>query len=142
MGRGNPVSKQVPRKKALPASKTLSFWDQWVQRILSLPRLWRFAFVVLSSLALVAVIFPAVDYIYLERFFSVDTRILPSLVSASAMLLMYGSGYILLVGWRGEVPPTRRIILLYVLLGFLMIGIAVGLIVYGLLLSAGAPETF
>jgi len=141
------VSKQVTRKKVLPNSKNLSFWDQWVQRILGLSRLWRLAFVVLSSLALVAVIFPAVDYIYLERFFSVDTRLLPSLVSASAMLLMsasamllmYGTGYILLVGWRGEVPPARRIILLYVLLGFLMIGIAIGLIVYGLSLSAGAP---
>lgn len=136
------MSKQVPRKKVLPDSKNLSFWDQWVQRILGLSRLWRLAFVVLSSLALVAVIFPAVDYIYLERFFSVDTRLLPSLVSASAMLLMYGAGYILLVGWRGEVPPARRIIVLYVLLGFLMIGIAIGLIVYGLSLSAGAPETF
>jgi hypothetical protein len=136
------VSKQVPRRKPLPPSKNLPFWDYWVQRILGLPRLWRLVFVVLSSLALVAVIFPAVDYIYLERFFSVDTRILPSLVSAVAMLLMYGGGYILLVGWRGEVPRARRIILAYALLGFLMMGIAIGLIVYGLSLSAGAPETF
>ncbi len=136
------MSKQVPRKKALPVSKNLPFWDHWVRRILGLPRLWRLVFVVLSSLALVAVIFPAVDYIYLERFFSVDTRIVPSLVSALTMLLMYGAGYILLVGWRGEVPRARRIILVYVLLGFLMMGIAVGLIVYGLSLSAGAPETF
>ncbi len=136
------MSKQVPRKKDIPASQLIPFWERWVRVILSLPRVWRLVFVVLSSLALVAVIFPAVDYIYLERFFSVDTRVLPSLISALAMLFMYGAGYILLVGWRGELPPARWVVLLYVLLGFLMMGIAVGLIIYGLSLSAGAPETF
>jgi drug/metabolite transporter (DMT)-like permease len=116
--------------------------DSWVERILAVPRLWRLAFVALCSMALVAVIFPAVDYIYLERFFSVETRVLPSLVSAAAMLIMYGAGYGLMVGWRGETPAPRRVILLYILLGLALIGIALGLIVYGLSLTAGAPETF
>lgn len=116
--------------------------DTWVGRIIALPRPWRLAFVVVVSLALVAVIFPAVDYIYLERFFSVDTRVLPSLVSALAMLLMYGVGFWLMVGWRGELPPPRRAILVYVLLGLVLVGVGIALIVYGLSLTAGSPETF
>jgi hypothetical protein len=115
--------------------------DGWLGLILAYPRAWRLGFVIVSSLAMVAVIFPAVDYIYLEQFFSTETVILPSLISAAAMLLMYVAGYWLMVGWRGDVPTSRRAILLYVLLGLVMIAVAIALIVYGLT-TAGVPETF
>jgi hypothetical protein len=72
-------------------AQTLS--QRLVARILALPRLARVLLVGLFALAVTLSLSPLVDYIYIEYFFNMDTRILPALVSAAVGLGIYVLGW-------------------------------------------------
>jgi len=102
-----------------------------IRKILGLPRLLRIVIISIFALALTAVVFPAVDFAYMEHFFSESTKILPSFVSTGVGIIMYGVGWWLLVGMRGERRPERIGVFFYVLAGILIIAFVVYLIING-----------
>ena len=102
-----------------------------IRKILGLPRLLRIVIISIFALALTAVVFPAVDFAYMEHFFSENTKILPSFVSTGVGIIMYGVGWWLLVGMRGEQRPERIGVFFYVLAGILIIAFVVYLIING-----------
>lgn len=91
-----------------------------VETILSLPRLVRIGLVILPTFALVAIIQPIIDAIYLRYFFTMETRGVPSLITAAAALGYFLTGWLLIVGNIGETPPPRRAVQIYL---YLSIGI-------------------
>ena len=91
-----------------------------VRKIIEWPRLLRIVVISIFSIGVTAAVFPLVDFVYMERFFDMDTRILPSFVSVGLGIIMYGFGWWLLVGIRGEKRPERIGVLIYVLVGILV----------------------
>ena len=92
------------------------------------PRLVRILIVALFALAVTLALSPLVDYLYDRFFFSMETRMVPSLVSASFGLLMYLVGWMLMVGTVGEEPEARVALLWYIGTGvaaMLVVGILV-----------------
>jgi hypothetical protein len=92
-----------------------------VRKILGWSRLLRIVIVSLFGAALTAAVFPLIDGIYVTRFFDESTRILPSFVAVGIGIIMYGMGWWLLVGVRGEKRPERIAVFIYVLVGILVI---------------------
>jgi hypothetical protein len=82
-------------------------------RIVSLSRLSRILLAALFALAITLMITPVVDGIYLNNFFSSDTRMIPALVSTALGLGYYGVGWRLIVGYVGEKPIPRPAVLWY-----------------------------
>lgn len=92
-----------------------------VRKVLGWSRLKRTALISLFAVALTAAVFPLIDGIYITRFFDESTRILPSFVSVGIGIIMYGIGWWLLVGIRGEERPERIAVFIYVVVGILVI---------------------
>ena len=67
----------------------------------------------------------------MENYFSEGTVILPSFVSAGLGIIIFGAGWWLLVGIRGERRPERTAVFLYVVFGLLVIGFVFILIING-----------
>jgi hypothetical protein len=105
-----------------------------VARILALPRLARVLLVGLFALAVTLSLSPLVDYIYIEYFFNMDTRILPALVSAAVGLGIYVLGWWLMVGTQGEKPIARTALLWYCGIGLLAVLVVVFLLLRGVTL--------
>ena len=122
--------KQVRIERNQPAER-VPLVTFLIRKILALPRLLRIIIISIFALALTAVVFPAVDFAYMEHFFSESTKILPSFVSTGVGIIMYGVGWWLLVGIRGERRPVRIGVFLYVLAGILIIAFVVYLIING-----------
>lgn len=99
--------------------------------VLSLPRLVRILVAAIFGIAVTAALFPLVDQIYITNFFSEQTIVVPSLVSAGAGILMYVTGWILVVGTRGSQPPKRLAILFYIFAGVIMVLYVLILLVNG-----------
>ena len=74
-----------------PQSRLVGFIVRW-------PRLVRILTVALFALAVTLALSPLVDYIYDRYFFSMETRVVPSLVSSGFGLVMYLLGWWLMVG--------------------------------------------
>lgn len=108
-----------------PASARLIEW------IVGLPRLTRIALAALFALAVTLAVTPLIDGIYLDRFYSADTRMIPAIISTTLGLLYYFLGWRLIVGFVGETPPPRRTILWYVCGGVLACGVVALLLVVG-----------
>ena len=92
-----------------------------VRKILGWSRLKRIALISLFAIALTAAVFPLIDAIYITHFFDESTRILPSFISVCIGIIMYGVGWWLLVGTRGERRPERIAVFIYVLVSILVI---------------------
>lgn len=99
--------------------------------VLAQSRLKRMAIAVSFALAVTYLLFPIVDLIYMEYFFSVDTVIVPSLVTATVGVVMYMLGWYLLVGNANTRPEMRLVTLWYLILGIL----AVVLVILSFVLS-------
>jgi hypothetical protein len=114
-----------------PTRVSLSLAGQIVERILRLPRFARIGLCALFALAVTLALSPLIDEIYLRFFFSAQTVIAPSLISAVFGLVMYVTGWLLVIGTRGETPPARLGVLWYVLVGILALIVVVFLVVRG-----------
>jgi hypothetical protein len=100
-------------------------WARW-QRIL---------FSAGIALVVFIAIFPLVDMVYLQFFFTLETRIVPSLVSSMIGLGMYLWGWWLLVGVAGDSPQeqvqARPQLVNYFFIGLLALLVDVALIIVG-----------
>jgi hypothetical protein len=105
-----------------------------VAAILSVPRLLRMFLVGLFALAVTLSLSPLVDLIYTQYFFSMNTVIVPSLVSAGFGLIMYVLGWWLIVGTVGDQPIARIALLWYCGTGLLALVVVIVLIVRGVTL--------
>lgn len=102
-----------------------------VRKILGLSRILRIVITGIFSVALTAAVFPLIDEIYITRFFDERTRILPSFVAVAIGIIMYGVGWYLLIGTRGEDRPQRIAVLFYVLAGICVLLFVSYLIING-----------
>lgn len=112
--------KQVRIERTQPIER-VPYATFLVRKILDTSRLLRIVIISIFGIAVTAAVFPLIDAIYLTHFFDENTRILPSFVSVGIGIIMYGFGWWLLVGIRGEKRPERIAVLLYVLVGILVI---------------------
>ncbi|MCU0513949.1 MAG: hypothetical protein MUE40_15440 [Anaerolineae bacterium] len=83
------------------------------------PRLLRILLAALAALAVTAVLFPLVDAVYVQFFFTPETRIVPSYVSVGAGALMYLAGWLLLVGPSGGGVSAHPALPVYVLVSLI-----------------------
>ena len=104
---------------------------EFVQWCLRLPRLLRIIVVAIFALAFTLAVSPLVDYLYLRYFFTEETRVLPSLVTAGIGIAFYVLGWWLLIGTVGETRPARPAVLLYVTVGILSLCLVIVLAVSG-----------
>ncbi len=102
------------------------------QRVIALPRMVRIGMISMFALTLVAALFPLVDHLYLILFYSPQTTLLPSLVSALAGVAMFVLGWVLIVGWAGEQPPARPVVMWYFIGGVFIIIFVAFLMLYGM----------
>jgi hypothetical protein len=122
--------KQARIERAHPVER-VPYATYLMRKILDWPRLLRIVTISIFGIALTAAVFPLVDAIYIARFFDENTRILPSFISVGLGIIMYGLGWWLLVGIRGEKRPERIGVLIYVLVGIVVIAFVFILIITG-----------
>lgn len=129
-------------RKKQPAYRPVSTpaYVPWVDRLLKLPRLARIGIAALFALSVTLALSPIVDGIYLNFLFTPETVMVPALVSAGFGLVMYVVGWQLIVGYVGEMPPARLVILWYVGVGVLALVLVMILLVTGFA-SGNAPIT-
>jgi hypothetical protein len=136
------------RKKARRAEQLMAEVEEpllpapgFTEQALSLARVWRLVMVGVFGLCFTLAVTPLVDNLYTTYFFSMDTRIVPSLVSSALGIVVYIAGWRLLVGMRGEVPKPTRAAFWYLVAGIVCVGLVLvllGIGVYGnLQLSRG-----
>lgn len=90
-----------------------------ISSILDLPRYIRLLIVVVFTLASTLAVFSVVDDIYIRFFFSEDTIIVPSLITAAIGLTMYVVGWFAMVGTVGEKPEPTPLVRIYLGFGIL-----------------------
>jgi hypothetical protein len=128
----------VPSQPApLPVQRVRISPLAWIhQQVARLPRWLRILLAGIFAISLTTVLFPLVDYIYIVYFLTPDTRILPSFVSAGAGLVMYLTGWYLMVGTTGDARAEQvwrhPTLLIYLISGFCMVFVAIGLIIQGI----------
>lgn len=122
--------KQMRADRAQP-SVSLPFVTALMQRILGWSRIVRILVATFFALAVTAAVFPLSDSIYIANFYSDETRILPSFIAAAFGIIMYVVGWWLLVGTRGETPPERPTLIVYVAFGMIVSLFVLVLIVNG-----------
>lgn len=123
----------MPEKKHSPKTQpaTISTAEYFIHRLLALPRFTRILLAGFIALAATLLIFPVVDDLYIRFLFTWETRILPSLVSATIGLLVYMLGWQLIVGGAGETLPARAAVLWYVVGGLVVSTLVAVLLLYG-----------
>jgi hypothetical protein len=105
-----------------------------IDLVLGWPRIVRIGLVAIFALCVTLSLSPMVDEIYMGLFFTPQTVILPSLVSASFGLLMYVTGWWLMIGTIGEKPAARLAIIWYIVLGIAAVLVVVILLLRGITL--------
>lgn len=124
-----PYMPQQPRPPLLESMNTrlLAF----VTQLLRLPRIVRILIASLCGVAITFAIFPIVDWVYLEYFFTESTRILPSFVSVGIGIIIYMIGWRMLVGTVGEEPRVRLAVFWYLVVGFVAAVVVIALLLQG-----------
>lgn len=123
-----PVRSAVKSPAAEPHEPAVGRLVRW---LIGLPRAARIVIVGLFALAITFTVSPVVDILYLSYFYTEETRVLPSLVSAGLGLLFYMVGWTLIVGTIGDDPPARIGVLWYFGLGIATILLALMLLALG-----------
>ncbi len=103
----------------------------WVERILALPRLARIGLASLIALMAALAATPVIDNLYVAYFFDMETRLAPALLLALLGMIVYGIGWVLIVGLAGEGPRLRRATSVYLAAGAMLILLVLGLILAG-----------
>lgn len=83
------------------------------------------------ALMVVILLFPLVDHVYLRFFFTLETSMIPSLVSVGFGSLMYVVGWRIYVGTVNTTPPAEKSVLWYFVIGTIVTLIVLSLFVYG-----------
>lgn len=109
----------VTRSEGLQLAPAPTFSEQ----ALALPRIWRIALVSLFALAVTLAVTPIVDNFYVDNFFSMDTRLLPSLFSVGLGFVVYAVGWRLLIGMVGDAPQPRKATTWYLIFGIAMLAL-------------------
>ncbi|PJF29426.1 MAG: hypothetical protein CUN52_08440 [Phototrophicales bacterium] len=99
----------MPKKDA----KQPTFWEQ----ITSMNRLLRLFVVTIFAISTTLAISPLIDSIYLQYFFSPETRIIPSLIAMIGGVCMYIVGWIYLVGSARQIILVTRGLKWYMYIG-------------------------
>jgi hypothetical protein len=100
--------------------------------VLAQPRWLRMVLAAFFALMTALVVTPLVDIIYTDYFFSMDTRLVPALVSTGLGLLVYAVGWRLIVGAIGMQPPPRRAVGYFMVFGLVVTLVALALVVIGI----------
>lgn len=99
---------------------------QFVRQILALPRITRILIAAILALATTLAVSPVIDELYIRWFYTEESAIVPSLITAAFGFAMYFVGWQLIVGTPGEENAAKSAIVWYFLVGFLAL-IVVGL---------------
>jgi hypothetical protein len=122
-------------KKANVAAPSASRFEtlstSLIQWVIHLPRLTRIVLSAVFALAVTLAITPIVDRIYLDNFYSPDTRIVPALITTVVGLAFYVFGWRTIIGYVGETPPARREVFWYCVVGVVACLIVILLTVFG-----------
>jgi hypothetical protein len=96
-----------------------------VEMILGLPRIVRMILIIIPTFALVVILQPIVDTIYLRYFFTMETRGAASIITAALALIFFLAGWWLIVGTVGEQPEQRRAtqVYLYLCIGVVLLAV-------------------
>ncbi|MCU0481147.1 MAG: hypothetical protein MUE54_08040 [Anaerolineae bacterium] len=94
-----------------------TFWEQ----VASMNRLLRLLLVAIFAISTTLAFSPLIDSIYLQYFFTPETRILPSLIAMGLGLVMYAFGWFYLVGSFGQPILITRGLKWVVYIGILTI---------------------
>jgi hypothetical protein len=113
------------------ASRFETFSTRLIQWVIHLPRLTRIVLSAVFALAVTLAITPIVDRIYLDNFYSPDTRIIPALITTIIGLAYYVFGWRTIIGYVGETPPARREVFWYFIVGTVACLIVIVLTVFG-----------
>ncbi len=116
-------------------------FNKLTQSLVGFPRLVRILIVAFFAFMIVTALFPLVDSIYLDYFFSPDTTILPALFTVTMGSVVYIWGWYIYIGTVGTTPPAKRIILWYFVLGLIATILVIGLVAYGIFDLNIAVET-
>ncbi len=110
-----------------------------VRQLMHIPRWGRIVLITLIALAAVLLIFPLVDAVYWHYFFTPETRIAPSIVSAGVGGIMYLLGWYWVVGaFRDEPPPIDKRVTYYLFFSALIILLDILLVIQGII-TANQP---
>jgi hypothetical protein len=104
-----------------------------LHRVVALPRWVRIALALIFAVSLTLLVTPVVDSIYMARFYSEGTLVLPSLISTAVGVVLYFVGWRLMVGFAGETPKPTMSLLVYFVVGTLICLTALVLVVSGAL---------
>lgn len=115
----------------LKSPSSATFWEQITQ----INRLWRLLLVAMIAIITTLAVSPLIDAIYLQFFFTPETRIVPSLIAMGVGTVMYILGWFYLVGSAGQTMYVTRGLKWYIYASFLMVIIVV-LWMIGLLLAS------
>jgi hypothetical protein len=122
----------MSQKKSRLSTYHQPLWLDVINRLLKLPRFARIVVAGIFALATTLALSPLVDYVYLSYMYTEESRLLPSLVSTGAGLGMYLIGWWLYVGGVDQLPPARRALLLYVMVGVFIVALVIILALAGL----------
>jgi H+/Cl- antiporter ClcA len=100
--------------------------------VVELPRFARIVVCALFGVAVTALLTPLVDSIYMQRFFSQETVMLPALISTAVGFIVYVVGWRVFVGYAGERPRFTRALLAYLAFGVFVTVFALSLFILGL----------
>lgn len=113
--------KQRNKSSSIEAKEIVPVPERIIDIVLGLPRLGRILIAAVFGLAATAALFPFVDRLYITNFFSEQTIVVPSLISAGLGIIIYVAGWVLIVGTRGLQLPKRLAILLYIVFGIIIV---------------------
>ena len=105
--------------------------DQLTQFLTRIPRIWRMLIVAFFALMVALAVSPLVDHIYLRYFFTVETVLVPSLVTVAIASLAYIGGWLIYVGTVKTKPSAQKRILWYFVFGIVVTLIVIVLLIQG-----------
>ena len=122
------ASSKLPPTPPPPETRTP---QNWVEQVLALPRIARIGLAALFALAAALAATPVIDNIYVDNFFDLETLLVPALVLALLGLIVYGIGWVIIVGLAGEQPRVRRATPIYLIAGGILILLVLLLVLTG-----------
>lgn len=128
---------QLRKEAKTPPKRTRldRFAQSLVERVLGLSRLTRVILSGIFALAVILVIRPIIDLIYLDYIYIhyPETNALPAWLAAIIGIVMYGVGWRLIVGVPGETMSVRRSVFYYLFIGIGSLVVVVALTIHGLI---------
>jgi hypothetical protein len=117
----------MPRESG---SGGLTLW--LAAKLVRLPRLARVVLAGVMALGVTGAIFPLVDLIYIQYFFTPETGIIPSFISSGIGLVFYMAGWYLMVGSSGENQVSSHpALVIYFVIGVAAVCLDIALIIQG-----------